>query len=620
MRWSDALQQAAERFDGGDASFPASRLRDMASRLGYAFPNDDYDKLFFRRPYTPKPTAGGNVVGRPKCAGWVIPDPRSQSVCKPVFVAHSTFAAIWLLRETLGHSALPDRAWNDLFDAARKLATGLDDDAAARSGDQQAEGDECGSDREGVPPSAQVLVCGLKGSAKRVGAVLSEASPKRARTGSGPLDEEAAEAEEEAAEAEEEADEVDNGAAGNDEEEKGVDETAQGAADVSESVGHMTTTSNNNRRAEQSRKRRWDGLQAKKRLEMGLVEPGEKAAVQERAAYSSIPAKDEPTIAWIMKQKLSAEADFYTASPTPYFTAVSVLEKARALGNQSSQHCAARFLHAWREQGTPFRVGTEDYQLIHSSPRSISDAGSQLQGGADRAFCFAWGMCKRYETALAAVHIGSRWALALLGEAYAQKIQQIRQGDFVASNDRSRNRYGKGRVRTEAISALMELVCETPTKRDHEVFRNRLKQAMRWHTIVKGLGWGSLLLIPPEEVSNWWVERVLRVGQLDVFVNVVKRERPDLCAASKALEAWLGPDGIAGGPISGKRMLSIEAEPPAAAYEVHEVADSDDAEMLVSEEDSEEEGVEEEGAEEDVAQPRRFRQMTLTELFHPLKE
>jgi hypothetical protein len=80
------------------------------------------------------------------------------------------------------------------------------------------------------------------------------------------------------------------------------------------------------------------------------------------------------------------------------------------------------------------------------------------------------------------------------------------------SNDCLRNRYGKGLVWTEAIAALINLVYDALTKRDYDVFCSCLRQAMRWYTVVEGLGWGSLLLIPLEEVSNWWVERVLRVG------------------------------------------------------------------------------------------------------------
>jgi hypothetical protein len=472
-------------------------------------------------------------------------------------------------------------------DAAHRLAVDSGAGATNSDGDRGAVEDDYRSDFGEVPPSAQAPVASSTRPNKRAGSPLLGSSLRRARLSRQPSDEEVLKDEQD--------------------------------AEVTEEIGgeksYHTTVTNNNRRAEVKRRRQLDASRAKKRLSLGLVDPGEKASLQERAAYCSILAKDEPTIAWIIKQKMSAGADFYAASPTPYYTAVSVLEKARALGNQTSKYCAAQFLQAWREQGTPFRAGQEGVQLIQASQLAISrrDNLSQ-QGCADNAFCFAWGMCRRYESALAAVHIGSRWAFALLGEAYTQKIQHIQQQDRTASNDRSRNRYGKGPVRTEAIAALINLVYDAPTKRDHDVFRSRLRQAMRWHTVVEGLGWGSLLLIPPEEVSNWWVERVLRVGQLQVFVNVVKRERPDLCAASKALEAWLGPEGIAGGPINGKQMLSIEAEGPATIHEVEEVGDSEEEDSVDSVEDRDESD-----SQDDTAQPKQLRQTTLIELFHPLR-
>ena len=83
-------------------------------------------------------------------------------------------------------------------------------------------------------------------------------------------------------------------------------------------------------------------------------------------------------------------------------------------------------------------------------------------------------MCKRFKMALASVHIGYRWAFALLGRAYAQKREQLSEADALASNDRSRNRYGKGQVRSEAIAALASLVFLAPTKKDLKVFNHRL--------------------------------------------------------------------------------------------------------------------------------------------------
>ncbi|PVH90805.1 hypothetical protein DM02DRAFT_479183, partial [Periconia macrospinosa] len=95
----------------------------------------------------------------------------------------------------------------------------------------------------------------------------------------------------------------------------------------------------------------------------------------------------------------------------------------------------------------------------------------------------------------------------------------------------------------------------------------------RWYSVTQTLGWGMLTLIPHEEISNSWIERRLLLDQLAVWMELVKKERQEIYVASKALEGWLGPEGIAGGPISGKQTLSIEAEAPAAIYEMNEIRD-----------------------------------------------
>lgn len=616
MHWVDELQQAVRRFDGGAASFPLAATAALDRDLRYEVPNNDYRKLFLlQRASTQKSTPSNTSVPAPRSAGWVVPPLDSNVVCKPVFVAHSLLSAIWLLRESLGHSVVADSVWNDLVGAARAVAAGKKPSDATTT----QEDDEFGTPLHDIPPSAQMPISDLPASDRRVGPRLSQLSRKRARlsdneghSGSDCSDVVMRTGRRNRGISLKRSNNV-GGAAQEDASEASAEE---GAADSTSISGPaVTITTNKNRRAEQRLLKRLDASRAKKRQELGLIKPNDKASAQERAAYGSISIQDEPAVAWILKQKMGSNADFYSGSPTPYYTAVTVLEKARVLGNLSSQYCAAQFLRTWREQGTPFRSGAETRQLVQASQRALEASSNlQEQGGADSAFCFAWNLCRQYETALAAVHIGSRWALALLGKAYTQKIQQIQQQDLLASNDRTRNRYGKGPVRTEAISSLLGLVYKAPTRTDREVFRNRLKQAMRWHTIVEGLGWGSLLLMPPEEISNWWIERVLRIGQLQVFIDVVRRERPNLYIASRALETWLGPEGIAGGPISGKRMLEIEAESPSVVHEVEEIQDSEDEDDLSESLELTTVHVEEAG----VTPLTRFRQMTLIELFNPL--
>ncbi|KAK1920521.1 hypothetical protein P3342_008282 [Pyrenophora teres f. teres] len=542
MHWSAVLDKAAEQFDGGRRSFPLASEADFAHNYAYEPPNEDYQKLFFRQATVPG--SQHNTLFCPHSAGWLIPN--DTSICKPVFIAHSVLSAIWLLRETLADNALSDDAWNHLGRAA--VCT-------------EALGFLLGT---GLCPTPQ--------QKKRPSPSAPASTPKRARTT--------------------------------------TEETLPASPQLSEPSElddqpedpplHITAVSNNNRRAERERSKKLVLLHAKKRLDLGLVAPSDKADAKEKAAYTSITQKDESVVAWIIKQPVSEETDFYSSTQTPYLTACTLLEKARVLGNQSSQYHAAQFLQAWRERGSPFRGGGElagSQSKMHTGARCLQLLS--VRDDADREFCFAWNMCTRYEAELAA----------------------IRHNDFISSNDRTRNRYGKGPVRTEAIAALVELVSPNATEKDKQVFKRRLGQAMRWYSMSQELGWGILTLIPHDEIANRWIERTLRVGQLDVWMKLLKKERQDICVASKALESWLGPEGIAGGPISEKKTLSIEAEAPATIYEVEEIQDSEDDET----DDSVDNSVDNSVGKRIQALPKsptpapRLRQLTLLELFHPIE-
>ncbi|CAE7203101.1 hypothetical protein PTTW11_09182 [Pyrenophora teres f. teres] len=524
MHWSAVLDKAAEQFDGGRRSFPLASEADFAHNYAYEPPNEDYQKLFFRQATVPG--SQHNTLFCPHSAGWLIPN--DTSICKPVFIAHSVLSAIWLLRETLADNALSDDAWNHLVCAAESLA----------------------QDGREEPPSAQKPLASSSEPAsapppqqkKRPSPSAPASTPKRARTT--------------------------------------TEETLPASPQLSEPSElddqpedpplHITAVSNNNRRAERERSKKLVLLHAKKRLDLGLVAPSDKADAKEKAAYTSITQKDESVVAWIIKQPVSEETDFYSSTQTPYLTACTLLEKARVLGNQSSQYHAAQFLQAWRERGSPFRGGGElagSQSKMHTGARCLQLLS--VRDDADREFCFAWNMCTRYEAELAAVHIESRWASALLGQAYSKKIAQIRHNDFISSNDRTRNRYGKGPVRTEAIAALVELVSPNATEKDKQVFKRRLGQAMR----------------------------------------------------CKALESWLGPEGIAGGPISEKKTLSIEAEAPAIIYEVEEIQDSEDDETNDSVDNSVDNSVGKriQALPKSLTPAPRLRQLTLLELFHSIE-
>lgn len=562
--WSASLNHASAQFHGGPRSFPLLRDASLARQYGYDPPNEDYQKLFFRQATVASSQRDESLS--PRSAGWLIPD--EGSVCRPVFVAHSVLSAIWLLRETLADDALSSEGWHRLVNAATSLA--------------QAEEPE-------VPPSAQRPPLSLSQRQKRVASSTQPPSSKRARPklhSTPPASPVLAELSD-----------------------TDYSELEQHAQDP---LLHTVTITNNNNRAERERSKKLALRGVQKRHKLGMVEPDGEASPQERAAYDSITQQDEPLVAWIIKQPVADNVDFYSAARTPYYTASTLLDRARTLGNHTAQYHAAHFLQAWRERGSPFRRAASSDRVTEVDPGGLLRM-LRNPAAVDRAFSFAWDMCNRAEGELAAIHIEYRWAAALLGKAYVDKVAQLRHNDLTASNDRSRNRYGKGLVRTEALVSLLKVVSSnpTPTDQDRLVLRKRLARASRWYTLAQTLGWGSLTLMPHDSIPNSWIESTLRAGEVDVWVRLVKKENPDIFAASKALETWLGADGIGGGPISGKKTLSIEARAPATIYEIEEVQDSEDE---ASEDEADEVAISLRSARSTTP----LHQITLVELFNPV--
>lgn len=578
MHWSTLLHQAADSSDGGPRSFPLAHEADIVKRYGYAPPNEEYEKLFEKLFFcrTTIPRSQRDEDAPRNSAGWVVPDRDrndSCSLCKPVFIANSFTAALAVMRKMLPEGTLSDDGWSRLVHGAQVVAV------------------------EGVvlePPSAQrSTVSSLSERRKRPTPSLPTDSSKRARTeaaetpAASPLP------------------------------------SAVGGTSEEQPAEQVITITNRNRCADRERSKKFELSRSKKRLDLGLVEPGDKAPAQERAAYASITQKDEPTVAWIIKQPVSdsSDADFYHAARTPYYTACTLLERARALGNQSSRYHAAQFLQSWRQRDSAFRGQGTSYQS-QSSLDGERDANAKCmqllavlgkRHAADAAFRFAWDMCNRSEGEMAAVHIEYRWAAALLGQAYVHKVAQIKRDDLASSNDRTRNRYGKGPVRKEALVALLRLVSPDPSERDRLVFRKRLAKAMRWYSVTQLLGWGSLTLMPHDQIPNSWIESTLRNGELEVWAQLVKKENPDVHNASRALDAWLGPDGIAGGSIRNKETLSIETDTAATMYEIEEIQDSEADDIEEDLEPSQLQRV----LTPDPLPARSLRQLTLLELFCP---
>jgi hypothetical protein len=176
----------------------------------------------------------------------------------------------------------------------------------------------------------------------------------------------------------------------------------------------------------------------------------------------------------------------------------------------------------------------------------------------------------------------------------------------------ARGRDGRGQVRAEATDDLLALLYANPTEKDRRLFKSRVARGQCWYKIGQALGWGSFCLVPHDVISNTWLEHTLRVPELHIWLELVRKVNPDVIKAAYILDSWLGPDGIAGGAIGDKAPLGIEAAPDLPIYEIEEVQDSGD--------DSE--GAD---ASQLFASPKertrtpQLHQVSLLGLFHPVQ-
>jgi hypothetical protein len=583
LPWISALEDAAEQFDGGPRSFPLASESSFAHRLAYDPPNEDYQKLFWNKATVSN--SQRDALFRPHSAGWLVPD--ETSVCKPVFVAHSVLSAIWLLRETLAESALPADTWARLVSAAQGLANSASDSFQKE------------------PPSAQRPRDSPPRSTKRAAASSSALLSKRLRLATEPPSPTALQLSRP------------NEFDGLDEpepEESVCEQVSQ------EEPAQITTITNKNRRAERERARKLELMRAQKKQDLGLVPPPESASRREHGAYASISRQDEPFVSWILKQPVDDDDNLYSSATAPYLTASSMLDKARSIGNAASQVSAAAFLRSWRTQGSPFaQEPGESRPPASSRSRWQLSQKSSSSTVPQSALASAWSLCDRYEQELDIIHIKYRWAMAFLGKAYTEKIDQIRTQDAARLNNKGSNRYGKGKVSSEAMDALLLSVTTASGPRQRQRFKRRLHQALRWYEAAKQLGWGMLCLMPHDIISNSWVENDLRVPFWHIWLELVVKVNLIAHKASMALDAWLGSEGISGGSISEKATLSIEANMPMLATQVEEIEDS---EMEDCEHGGDEECVEPAPAQRTAKSPapvRPMRQLTLLELCKPFQ-
>lgn len=560
MSFPSILRAAITDSAGGARSFPP--IYDARVPC-YQAPSIAYEKVFFHQASRPCQTTTNYS------AGWLISTQRDP--CHPVFVAHSLLSAIALVRDTLPSDALHNDGWAQLVSAAVALSSHADL----------------------APPSAQPANSSVPGSLPSTGlrrrrsssASLPPTSPKRSRLE--PATPEPAEDVPQSPTTPEPTKDVPASPVHSSDA-----EVLPPAAFTSQD--RICTVTNNNRRADQQRQKRQQKQQAvataQHKLSIGLLEPAESAPGEEKNAYRAIKPADEVQIAWIIKQPVDVKGkrDFYQKSTLPYLLACDLLAQARAVGSPSTWHNVAAFLQAWRTNGSPVSEGRAAVMSSQAAVRAYAE-------DSNSAFQHAWKMSSVCETRAAAVLIEHRWAMAFLGRAYDAKIRE--EGADTQSH------------KSEIIDSLWSLVEPTNARATgHETTRKRfvrcLTQASRWYRMADQLGWGSLCLMP-DSVTNRWV-RECPAHAWSVWLQLVQRVNPEACAASTALDAWIGQKGIQGGAIQGKETLYIEHKGPAG--QVEEVADSTD------EEDSDIES-----PTQPVKSPaRRLRQLSLLELFQSI--
>jgi hypothetical protein len=74
---------------------------------------------------------------------------------------------------------------------------------------------------------------------------------------------------------------------------------------------YVVNVSNNNRRAERERTKKQAAAFAKQKYSCGLLEPAESSSADEKIAYQNIRPADNAQVAWVIKQPVGKDSDFY---------------------------------------------------------------------------------------------------------------------------------------------------------------------------------------------------------------------------------------------------------------------------------------------------------------------
>lgn len=242
----------------------------------------------------------------------------------------------------------------------------------------------------------------------------------------------------------------------------------------------------NNRRAERERTKKQASAFAKQKYNCGLLEPAESANADEKIAYQNLRCADNGHVAWVIKQNVGEDSEFYQETKSPYFIACNMLDKARAVATLPTWQNVAAFLQAWREN---------EFAVPERSTAVMSSQTTQPRGSGPRhALHRAYHISCVAEARLATAIIEYRWAMAFLGREYHAEIQTL-------DDDRRH-------ARTPVIDRLWVEMVPNGTKTQRKRFVKRLAVATRWYQTAETLGWGSLRLLP-DSVSKKWANDCL---------------------------------------------------------------------------------------------------------------
>jgi hypothetical protein len=329
----------------------------------------------------------------------------------------------------------------------------------------------------------------------------------------------------------------------------GTEQSDDGAVGVA-----VATVSNHNRQAEKERKAKRVKAAARRMEASGLVEPNSQAPAIEHAAHRSISPVDEPTVAWIIKQPAGLHDLFHTAK-LPYVTANTMLQCARAIGNDTAKSHAACFVQNWRRSGNPL--------LLEAGSSAAVQGAVSLHARARDPFDLEWSAVTISETVSATAGVVYRWAMASLGRRYQRKIDELKAAASSVEDVRDRT------VRSLAKRSIWE---EKSPPFSWASFNARIKRSRRWYQAAETLGWGFLVLIPTNLVSPNWVEQTLRVLEWDIWLQLIPRVNAAAVEASRSFDSWLGVQGIEQGSLQGTAKLQLEVM---VVSRLTEVADSD---------------------------------------------